>query len=407
MERRRVLLFGGFDLGAGYPRAGSLIQALTRAGVEVSVLRESILPARGLRACTISQPWRWPGALGRLWSGERRLRNRLRGMIAEHRFDVVLVPYPGWFSVRDARRVFDGPVVLDLFFSLSDTVVGDRRLFRPGGAVERFLRRVDRRACLAADRVLLDTPAHAVWMSDFLDLDEERFGWVPIGDPAAPATATPPRELQPGEPLRVLYVGTGVPLHGVATILAACARTDGVRLSFIGGTVEHRREAAALGPDTVVRIERWVKADELGRLYREHDVVFGVFGDSGKAGRVVPFKVVHTLAHGRTAITAETRGVQSLLAPGSDCLTVPAADIAALARALVSVRDAPGLLRQIAPAARRRYESTFSPAAVGDKLLAVFEEVTGEAWRSTAIPCEEGGAAEVGSPERIAGAASR
>jgi glycosyltransferase involved in cell wall biosynthesis len=381
MTRRRVLLFGAFDLEPGYPRARSLRQGLEAIGVEVAMLRETLFPGRGERARTAGSPWRWPAAASRVLRGRRRLQQRLREVVRAQHFDAVIVPYPAWFTVGLVRRVYDGPVVADLFLSLADTVVGDRRLFRKGGAVERLLRAVDRRACQAADLVCLDTPQHAKFVESLTGLPEQRIGWVPIGDPDAPAQAPDaPPTLLPGESLRVLYVGTGVPLHGVPTMLAACARARQAQLTFVGGTDELRRSALALGRGRVSRVLPWLDMQRLSELIASSHVVLGVFGAGDKAQRVVPFKVVHALAHGRVALTAETPALRTLLTPGVDCLTVPTDDPVSLARVLDSIVARPDLLAEVGGSARNRYEQSFSPLAIGTRLGALLESVTGDRW---------------------------
>ncbi len=380
---RRVLFFGSFDVGEGYPRARSLIQAAEAWGIETSVLRQDLLPVRGKRLGTISRPWAWPSAAWRMCGGARALRERLRRYLAEHPVDAIVVPYPGHFAVRWVRDIWDGPIVLDLFLSLADTAVGDRKMFRRGGVAHRLFSRIDRRACESADRVFLDTVEHAEFVAHSTGLPTSKFDFVPIGDPDAPALASEPPGHVDGL-LRALYVGTGAPLHGVETVLSACARVDGLELTFVGGTPAHRAAARSLGVAKVPTVLSWVDGRRLHDLLESHHVVFGVFGTGDKAQRVVPFKVVHALAHGRVAITAETSAVQTLLEPGADCLTTPAGDPAALSRALAGVVGGPQLLTKIGQSGRRRYERTFSAKAIGRRFLGVLEEATGSAWLADA-----------------------
>ena len=381
---RRVLFFGGYDVAAGYPRALSLRQGFEAHGVEVYELREDLLPTKESRRRTVSRPWKWPGAAARLALGSAKLRRRLRATIREHEFDALIVPYPGWFSVRAARKIWDGPLVLDLFFSLADTICYDREIFPRAGIAESMLRRFDRRACSAADRVLLDTPSHASRVAQLTGLDLFQFAFVPIGDPTAPCEAPSPPVLEEDEKLRALYVGTGVPLHGVETILDACAMRSDLELSFVGGSAEQRARVASLGKDRVALLSEWLDdADMRAAIDRQH-VVFGIFGQSEKAKAVIPFKLVHGLAHSRVVITAETAAVQTLLVPGQDCLTTPAADSDALARVLGGLRDGPKLVEMTARCGRQRYESTFSPHAIGKSLLAILEAIDGQCWKSQA-----------------------
>ncbi|MFQ5503832.1 MAG: glycosyltransferase [Planctomycetota bacterium] len=380
MTRKHVLFFGSFDLERGYPRARSLIQSLENQGVEVGLLHRSLLPVRGARLKLARSLLRWPRAALRVWWGGIRLRRALRRYLREHHVDVILVPYPGHFAVRWARKLFRGPVVLDMFLSISDTMISDRGMFRQGGLVYRFLRRIDRKACQNADLVLLDTPEHASFVQQLTGFPEEKFSFVPVGDPDAPKDAFPLPGLDPGQPLKVVYVGTGVPLHGVDTVLAACARTEGIHLTFVGGTAAQLETARTISPDKVSIIEDWIGKDTMHRLYAEHHVALGIFGSGEKADRVIPFKLVHALSAGRPAVTAETSAVNTLLDPGWDCLTCPPGDPVALSRSLASLRDESRLLPKISQRARMSYERMFSPRAIGFRLLVHLEALTGAEW---------------------------
>lgn len=377
---RRILFFGIFDVQGGYPRARSLEAGLREHGVEVLTLREDALPARGERQALVRDLRRWPGAFRRLLVARRKLRRELRALLQRERIDAVLVPYPGWFALSWLRGIWDGPVILDLFLSLYDTAILDRQLFGPRSLPARFLRLLDRRVCRRADLVLLDTPEHANFVAELTGLPREHFDFVPVGDPDAPATPPPFPGFPKGERLPVLYCGTGVPLHGLDILLAAIARSEHVQLGIVGGTESFRRAAAALGEDRVRLHETWASGERLQELFAQHWVHVGIFGESDKAQRVVPYKVVHALACGRPVITGDSSSVNTLLSPGSDCLTVPMGDVVALTRALDVAPESERLLREIGIRARRSYERMFSPWAIGRRFLLHMERVTGDAW---------------------------
>ena len=374
---RRVLFFGSYDRGPGYPRARSLRQALEAYGVEVHEVQRSLLPERGKRHELVRKPWRWPFAALSSFGDFRALGRELEAALAEFAPDVVLVPYPGWFSVRQARKIWKGPLVLDLFMSLQDTVVADRRMFRSGGAVDRWLGRIDRRACQAADRVLLDTPQHVAAVAELTGTQLASMGFVPVGDPDAAEQAKPFPPIE-GR-VELLFVGTGVPLQGIDTLLEACEASAKVSLTFVGGSEEQRARARALG-ERCARVEAWLDREEIARLADRSHVVAGVFGETAKAQRVVPFKALLALSHGRVLLTAETEAVSTLLEPGADCFTVPIADPEAIARSLDELAQDPERLERVGRLGRARYESTFSPVAIGRRLIQEFEAVTGSSW---------------------------
>jgi glycosyltransferase involved in cell wall biosynthesis len=372
MASPRILVLGAWDDGPGYPRTRSLLQALAAAGHAPALWRlPPALPGRG-RAEAVARPWRWPGLARRLLAARRRAPAAVAAALAEVRPDLVLVPYPGHLLVRAVRAAFAGPVVLDLFLPAYDTVVEDRRLFRPGSLPARALRALDRRACAAADLVLLDTPAHAARAAALVGLPAERFGWVPVGDPEAPPAPAPYAAPAPGSPLRVLFFGTGVPLHGLPVLVGAAARCGGaVRLLVIGGSRRERDAVARLACPHVELGPAFLPRPALQeRIDRAH-LVAGVFGTSAKTQRVVPFKVVHALAAGRPVLTGDTEAVRAWLQPGTDVLVAPVGDESALAACLAELARRPQPLPGLARAARAAYERCFAPAALAARLEAV------------------------------------
>jgi glycosyltransferase involved in cell wall biosynthesis len=363
----RVLVVGCWDQGPGYPRTDTLIAALLELGATVEVCRVDPPGQRGSKSDLLRRPWRWPS----WWLAARRTRARVRAAVrvAAERgpVDAVLVPYPGHVAVRWVRSCFAGPIVLDLFLSAYGTAVEDRRLFRPGGLAAGLMASLDARACAAADLVLLDTAAHAASVRERTGLPAERFGWVPVSDPDPVAPSVPP-DRRGGGPLRVLYFGTGVPLHGLDTWIEAVERAPSVQLELIGGDPQLRARALdRLGP----RVELgpvFAPMHEVRVAIERSHVVAGIFGRSDKAQRVIPFKAVHALAHGRAVVTADSLAVRDLLTPGLDCEVAPAGDAAGLALVLERLAAEPQRVVELGLAARRRYEATFSGAALARRL---------------------------------------
>ncbi|MBL9079844.1 MAG: glycosyltransferase [Planctomycetes bacterium] len=352
-----VLFAGAWDDGPGYPRARSLRQGLEAAGLQVRECREPGL-GRGKQAL-LRAPWRLPACWWRQQRQHRRLQQRLGAAVAEQRPRCIVVPYPGHAVVQGLRAATDVPIVLDLFLSAYDTVVEDRELVRPGSLLAAWLQRLDARACAAADLVLLDTPANAAYVAALTGLPAERFAWLPVGDPDAEATVTPPAPSRDGR-LRLLFFGTGVPLHGLAVLIEAVAWVPAVELTLVGGTPPDRARAVELLGDRLRLEPEFVDRARLQQLLHDAQLVAGVFGGSGKAQRVVPFKVVHALAAGRPVVTADTPALAGWLDGCGAVATVPAADAAALAAALRALAAAPDSLAAAAAAARPAFDRHFA-----------------------------------------------
>ena len=363
----RVLVFGAWDDGPGYPRTRAWLQGLDAVGHAPTLWRVPS-PWSGQRKIdVVRQPWRWPRAACQLLAMRRRTRDELSTALRQVQPDVVVVPYPGHTLVPVVRAAFSGAIVLDLFLPAHDTAVEDRAYFAVGSLPARALRALDRRACAAADLVLLDTPAHAAHVALTLGLTPSRTSWVPVGDPDAPSAGWlyPPLT----SPLRLLFFGTGVPLHGLGVLVEAVHACAGaVRLEVIGGSPREREAVDRLASPHVALLPGFVTRRDLDVAMARAHVITGVFGTSSKAQRVVPFKVVHGLAAGRPVLTGDTPAVREWLTPGADVLLAPMGDASALAECLRALARAPEVLPAIAAAARSAFDRRFSSLALGERM---------------------------------------
>jgi glycosyltransferase involved in cell wall biosynthesis len=361
----RVLLCGAWDEGAGYPRTRSLRQGLEAAGIEVGECRVAGLGRSKQRM--LQQPWRWPS----MWLQQRRQRERLLSTLQQTvertRPHAVVVPYPGHRLVRAIKERVAAPVAFDMFLSAYDTIVEDRRLVRPGSIVANYLRRVDTQACAAADLVVLDTPENASYVQELTGLPAERFTWLPVHDPDAPTEVQPWRAPLPGMPLELLFFGTGVPLHGLRTLITAVAGVADVRLTLVGGTDDDRRFAEVKLGSRVSIGPAFVDRDRLRELLGSCHLVAGVFGAGGKTQRVVPFKVVHALAAGRPVLTADTPAIARWLDGSGVVFSSRAGDAGALAAELRRLAASPPLLASAAAGARAAYERHFGTAQLAGR----------------------------------------
>ncbi|MFT4512668.1 MAG: glycosyltransferase involved in cell wall biosynthesis [Planctomycetota bacterium] len=352
----RVLLCGAWDEGAGYPRTRSLRQGLEAAGIEVSECR---VPGLGQKKQSLlRKPWRWPYAWWQQKEQRATLLQELEAKVAQVRPHAVVVPYPGHGLVRTIKERVAAPVAFDMFLSAYDTVVEDRQMVRPGSVIANYLQRLDTKACAAADLVVLDTPENASYVQSLTGLPADNFTWLPVHDPDAPQRATPWQAPTDGV-LQLLFFGTGVPLHGLDTLITAVAQVSSVKLTLVGGSDDHRRLAKQKLGTRVMIGPSFVNSERLRELLESCHLVAGVFGESNKTQRVVPFKLVHALAAGRPVITADTPAVARWLDGSGVVFTSEAADAGALANQLRQLAANPMALAAAAGAARAAYDRHF------------------------------------------------
>lgn len=369
----RVVYWGTYDLGK--PRNRIMVRGLRENGVEVIEYHADL--------------WRGVDDKSRISSALRRAALLIRWavsyplLIVKYLFapahDAVVIGYVGQFDVLvlwPFARLRGVPIVWDAFLSLYDTVVCDRRLVSPRHPAARALFRLEALACRLADRIVLDTRAHAAYFEHTFGVAPERLAAIPVGAESErfPRRADDPTARPRDQAITVLFYGQFIPLHGIETIVRAAdlARDEAIDWVLIGRGQEAKRIRQVLAEREIPRLEwlPWLDYDALvGQIHRA-DICLGIFGDTDKAARVIPNKVYQVLATGTPLVTRDSPAIRELLAADTPGLwLVPPADPGALLAAL----------RDFATARQRAHrrplfadqQDTISPRGVGRALVDV------------------------------------
>ncbi len=370
-EALRICFFGTYVNNAGYPVNQVLINGLEDAGGEVSLCHETL----------------WQGFLHEAFA-KGGIRNliaiALRAMVAYARLvrrywsvgphQVVVVGYPGYADIILARLL--NPfgrrlLVLVSFISLYDTIVLDRGRAQNNSWKAKLLYKIDRMAFRCADLVLVDTWEVAEYFARIFSLAPEKFHRSMVGNVF---DRFEPSEKNAQPPVNILFFGTYVPLHGIEHIVAAAdlLRDENFEFTLIGRGqlyAQVREEAERLGLERVHFIDEWIPTEGLVDRMRDADVCLGIFGDTPKASRVIPYKVFGALALKRPVITRDSPAVREMLVDGESALLCEAGSGAALAAALRRLRDEKGLAAQMAEFGYKSYCESGSVASIGRDLL--------------------------------------
>jgi glycosyltransferase involved in cell wall biosynthesis len=367
----RFCFFGTYTVGAGYPVNRVLQAGLQRAGHDVDECRAEAWGRFVHQALATRNPLRLLALACRVARAWVTLTWRFCRL--DDSPDWIIVGYPGFFDVRLARRLARGrPIALVSFISLYDTIVADRQRVRPDGLTARLLRYVDRAAFQSADAVLVDTDVQGRYYAELFGLDGTLFVRSFVGEDDVEYPFRPQGN-RGAEPLRVLFFGTYVPLHGIDTIIGAAhelRHDEGIRLRFIGNGqmfAELRELARVLEVDAEF-ISDWIAPNELVEHIEKSHVCLGVFGTTAKAARVIPYKVFDAAAVGRAIITRDSPAIREMFHHGVSALLCPAGDASALAAAIRQLRDDEGLRLSLAQAAHDVYRLHGCPEAVGGDL---------------------------------------
>ena len=308
---------------------------------------------------------------GSLTARSLRLLPRLVRALRRRDYDLVFIGFYGYLLAPLVRRFTRRPILFDAFVSNYDTLCFDRRRFAPHSLMGRLAFELDRLGCNSADRVLLDTAAHQDFFVNTFDLsvDKMRHLFVSCNE-----DLFFPRPFAAGEIFQVLHYSSFLPLHGVEFILAAAAELQEVpdiRFRFIGAGMRHdpaRRLAQQLGltnveflpPVPYTRLPQEIAAADL--------CLGGPFGDTPKAGRIIPGKIFQFLSMARPVVAGDTQGNRELLRDGHDALLVPAAEPHALAGAILRLQRDRELAQALAANGHAAYRQRASEAIIGREL---------------------------------------
>ncbi len=339
----RFAIWGTFDTGK--PRVRVLLDAARQIDPGLAVCHrspwgniEDKSQIKGFRR-RIGIAWRWLLCYPALIFAYLR--------IPPHK--VVIVPYLGNLDVLilwPFARLRGAKICWDMFISLYDTVVIDRRLLGRTSIPARLLLGFEWLSVRAADRVLMDTEIHARYIAGLYHAapGKVRSVWVGTEDtlfrraPGEPASG----------PIRVLFYGQFIPLHGLMTLIEAIAiithdtAAPAMRFSIIGSGQEAARIDAAIaanGLDTVQRLA-WLNYAELPARIADADICLGIFAAEGKASRVIPNKVFQILAVGRPLITRDSPAIREIVQPGPAIRLVQPENPQDLAAALIALARA-------------------------------------------------------------------
>jgi glycosyltransferase involved in cell wall biosynthesis len=264
------------------------------------------------------------------------------------------------------------PLVFDPLISAYDKQVDERKKLDAGSSRAKGLLSWERALFQRANRIIADTPAHADYFNQVLNVKREYVRVVYVGADETHFRPAPPHHTDAHEPLEVLFYGSYIPLQGPQVVIEAARLYQGPAVKWVllgQGPLRARCEENARGLSNVM-FEDWLPYEQLPERIHQADILLGVFGTTPKAGRVIPNKVFQSLACGRPVITRSAPAYpESLItADHSGVVWTPPGDARSLAECVASLAENPDKLRQLSEAAAETSRQYFSESVVRQQL---------------------------------------
>jgi len=270
-------------------------------------------------------------------------------------------------------------LVADVFFSIFNTMVEDRRLVQPSGLAEKLLYRTEHSLLRLPDRAFVDTEEHKALVTRTFSNDIAQLHVVPISLDESRFTYEPP-ELSS----KVIFWGTYIKLHGVDRIIRAAAVIHHLnpRITFelIGRgqeLTEMKRLARELAAANVTFMDEFVPIETVIRRARTAYCALGIFGSSAKSLSVVPYKVVQALALGLPVVTTDSPAMKEILKDKEDAVLVSGDRDQDLVEALLWLHSEREVQLRLSRNGRRVFQTYFSRESVRNAVrVAFFDEST-------------------------------
>jgi glycosyltransferase involved in cell wall biosynthesis len=343
---------------------------LFAAGREASYVRNDLLlkAASALAEVTAITPDR-PGSLSR--NLLRVLRRLLPALRQPH--DLVILGFYGHPLALIVRRLTAAPILFDAYVSTWDTLCFDRRKFAPASLPGQAARWLDIAACHTADRIMLDTQAHARFFADSFHLPPARVDTWYIGCDESIFYPRPRPPRAADEPLTVFFYGSYQPLHGVDVIVQAAAllkEDDRVRFKLIGDGQTQRQAQRMAQQARLSNVEFLppVSIVDLALHTAHSDICLaGPFGATAKAQRVIPTKTAQFLAMSRPIIASDSLANRELLVHRQSAYLCAAGQPHSLAEAIRTLAYDEALRTSLAQGGRQIFEDRLSlPHLIAD-----------------------------------------
>ncbi len=227
------------------------------------------------------------------------------------------------------------------------------------------------------DLMLCDTSCHADFFHKHMGVPYDKLRVLFTGTDEKvfkPADEDPPHD--PKAPLRILYHGAYLPLHGTQYIVEAARMTQHlpIQWDFLGwGAYKAPTEEMAKGITNITFLDK-VPYVEVPRVIRTADIVLGVFGTTEKASRVIGNKIYEAMACCRPVINEYCTGYPEAAKTCPAITFIPPGDAQALVDAVVPWLDKREELYALRAEARKFFDAHLSMDVIRQQLADILAE---------------------------------
>lgn len=290
--------------------------------------------------------------------------------------DVYLLTFRGYEMLPVVLLIALGKkVIYDELINPYEWFVYEHKKFSDTSLQAKLLRGAYRFMGKRVAAVIADTPSHAAYSAELLQLPPKKYMSIPV---STDEQTFAPQPVQPHQGFRVIYYGSMLPLHGLSYVIEAAvdlADHPDIVFHLIGGKKEVvEKIEAARERGAHIEYDEWVDYAKLPGLVAQSDLCLGgPFGGTVQSQFVITGKTYQFLASAKPVIIGDNKE-SHVFTNKETALIVPEANSATLKDTILWAYDHPKELARIGQAGRELYLQSFSNKQVAADLRRLFAD---------------------------------
>ncbi len=362
----KVLFLSGREIA--YQRNQVIYRALKRLGF--NVITWDMDPSFTSQRVSIIKR----SILQTLWAAPR--------VTQREQFDFIFIGFYGQLLAWWLGKVTQSPILFDAFISTFNTMCFDRRVFAPHSPGGRFAYWLDQKSCTLANKILLDTPEHACYFAEVLQIPISKIEVLPVGCNEDLFYPKYRKIEEKSKKCVVLFYSTYQPLHGADIVVRAAEILERRSKDFIFrliGNGPFYKKVRAYAEERLLSNVIFVPPLSLPNLVHEiekSDICLGGhFARSPKADLVVPGKIYQILAMRKPLIAADTPPNRRILINYQHAVLCPVEDPLSLADAIQTLWRNEKLRQEIACSGYKRYHECCSENVITNEMKNILDRL--------------------------------
>lgn len=261
---------------------------------------------------------------------------------------------------------FRNKIILDFFNSVYETRIIDKAYIQKGSIRATYYYLVDYLACKMAHIIFFDTKGHQEFFSKFFKIKKDKHKIVlPVIIDTQLLHSIKSNNILPKDEFNVFFYGSFIPLQGIEYIVkAAFLLKENEKINFIilgSGHVKKDIDKLhnKLNINNISFIDR-VSYNELIGYIKSSDICLGIFGNTDKAQRVIPNKLLECMACEKIVVTGKNNDMAMYFKDKEDLIYCNMADEKDLAEKIEYVYNNFYKLKYIEKNAKSKIDKYFS-----------------------------------------------